>query len=569
MKRIVQKLRAIPVLSSAVMICALLLSATQSKANNVSIGDVKVVNNGNLDVRVSFDLSWDNSWNLNSGQNNRDGIYVFFKYRVQGTDNWLPLHLSMVNPAGTNYSIYQPPMPNRIPFTSMGAIIYRSTIGTGTVSFNDIQLGVSQGALPYNVDVRAFAIEMAFVPGVSMIYAGDGNGTSESTNAFHPADKDNSFTWGYRIAGFPLTVCKTDANSFDDDYLNGENGKQIYLTDSGYSYTNDISAIKTAWPTAHALWCMKYELSQGGYRDFLNSLTRQQQLSRVEASITAARGTLAMATTNAIRTTIKIDTAATATKPAVFGCDGNGNGVYNEAGDGEFIACNYLSWPDLAAYLAWSGLAPMTEIEYERICVGHTDAQMNQPVSGGYAWGSNLVANTAYTVNNAYANTEYITNMTATGTTGNANYTATSPKNLFSGGMPVRDGVFASYTGGANRSIAGAAFFGVMEMSGNLSEQCVTLGNSQGRLFTSELGSGYLDENGFAAYMYAWPGTASTSDSTGICSGCAVKYSTGTILRGGSYASPANELRVSDRSQGQANAIRKPTQGGRGVLYVK
>ena len=39
----------------------------------------------------------------------------------------------------------------------------------------------------------------------------------------------------------------------------------------------------------------------------------------MEASITAARGTLAMATVNAIRTVIKVDTPATASKATVFG----------------------------------------------------------------------------------------------------------------------------------------------------------------------------------------------------------------------------------------------------------
>lgn len=188
---------------------------------------------------------------------------------------------------------------------------------------------------------------------------------------------------------------------------------------------------------------------------------------------------------------------------------------------------------------------------------------------GGYAWGTSQVATTAYSLTNINNYNEYVSNISPSGTMGNANYAATSPKNIFSTGMPLRDGLFAAYSGSVNRAIAGAAFFGVMEMSGNLSEQCVTIANAQGRLFNPTHGNGYLDPNGFAAYIDYWPGVTASSDSTGMCYGCPVKYSTGTILRGGNYASPASELRVADRSQGQASPIRKPTQGGRGVLYVK
>jgi len=409
---------------------------------------------------------------------------------------------------------------------------------------------------------------MVYIPRINSVYTGDGDGTQESTYAFHVADKDNNFSYGHYIPGFPLIGIRTDANAFDDDYLNWENGKQLFITDSGFAYTNNPNARNNKWPTGQALWCMKYEISQGAYRDFLNSLTRRQQVSRIEASITAARGTLAMATSNPVRTVIKIDTPATVTKPAVFGCDASGNGIYNEAADGDNIACGYLSWPDVAAYLAWAGLSPLTEIEYERICWGNTDAGMNMPVFGGYAWGNNLINTTLFNMGNLNASTEYIGNLTVT-EAGNANYAVTSPKNPFATGMPLRDGIFAAYGGGATRSISGAAFFGVMELSGNLSEPCVTLGNSAGRFFQGTFGDGGVDADGFASYnAYGWPGASATNDTTSVCSGCPIKYSTGTILRGGNYSSNNTQLRVANRSEGQASATRKPTQGGRGVLYV-
>ncbi|MEP7319281.1 MAG: hypothetical protein ABI921_11075, partial [Panacibacter sp.] len=408
---------------TVILFTALLAAAFTGKANNVSIGDIKVINNGNGDAKISFDISWENSWRLSTGQSNYDGVWVFFKYRAQNTNGlWFPLQLSGNNPAGTGYSIFQTFMPNQIPAPSVGAIIYRSAVGIGTSTFNDVQLSIYPSGLPYNVDIKAFAIEMAYIPPVDVVTMGDGNGTQESVNAFHLADKDNTSTFGYYIPGFPLVSAKTDANTFDDDYLNWENGKQLYITDSGWSYTNDVNARNKKWATGQPVWCMKYEISQGGYRDFLNTLTLQQQAGRTATPPTSARGTLALATGTGInRTYIKIDTASTVGKPAVYGTDYNGNALYNELSDG------YLSWPDVAAYLEWSGLAPMTEVLYERICRGHTDAGLNPVQYGEYAWGTTQVATTPYTIGNVSLSSENITNITPGNTIGMANYTVTSP----------------------------------------------------------------------------------------------------------------------------------------------
>lgn len=189
---------------------------------------------------------------------------------------------------------------------------------------------------------------------------------------------------------------------------------------------------------------------------------------------------------------------------------------------------------------------------------------------GEYAWGTTQLASTPYTLTNVSLNSENVSNITPSTTWGNANYATTSPKTLFSTGMPLRNGIFAANTCGVNRAISGAAFFGVMELSGNLSEPCVTLGNNAGRQFNATPSDGWIDNNGFAGQnLYHWPGAMATNDTTGYCYGCPLKYSSGTILRGGNYTSTASELRISNRSEGQAATTRRATQGGRGVLYVQ
>lgn len=538
-------------------------------SNNVNIGNVSIVNGGSGNVKVKFDISWENSWRVNTGQNNYDGVWVFFKYRKKGSVEWQTLFLTgLNNSTSPDYSIYQSKASNNGLY--MGAIIYRAANGAGSVNFSNIQLTIS--SIAYNVDVKAFAVEMVYIPYQMTILSGDGNGTNESPFAFHNNQGDNKYAVNFYFAGMPfISSIQTDANGFDDDYLNWENGKQLFLADSGFSYTSSPSGRTLDWPVSASFWSMKYELSQGAYRDFLNSLTLVQQTNRTAATPTAVRGTLAMITSGTpVKTFIKIDTASVNGLPAVYGCDADGNGTYNGANDGEWDACGYLSYPDLAAYLSWAGLAPMTEIIYERMCRGSNDGETMTPVYSEYAWGTNQVTNTRFTLSNPNSASEGVSNMAASDAAGYANYFSTSPNNVYAQGAPLRNGIFAAYSG-ADRITSGAGYYGVMELSGNLQEVCVTLGNATGRLFKGVNGNGGLTAAGNAPAGLYWPGNTTNTnlDISNYCYNCDVIYGAGTILRGGDYLSSEQGLRISDRSQGAASEVRLPTRGGRGVLYCK
>src|SRR5436189_5261831 len=125
---------------------------------------------------------------------------------------------------------------------------------------------------------------------------------------------------------------------------------------------------------------MKYELSQGAYRDFLNSLNLTQQITRTGTAPTNVIGTGALVSPLIARNFIEIATPGTGTAPAVYGLDADADNIFDETTDGEWVACNFLSWMDLAAYLDWAGLAPMTEIVFERICRGASTAGANPSV---------------------------------------------------------------------------------------------------------------------------------------------------------------------------------------------
>ena len=142
---------------------------------------------------------------------------------------------------------------------------------------------------------------------------------------------------------------------------------------------------------------------------------------------------------------------------------------------------------DGAAYADWAGLRPMTELEFEKACRGN-----QTPVPDEFAWGTTSITAATGISNDGAAN-EVPSNAGANCAVG------------FGAGIngPLRVGSFA--TSSSTREQAGASFYGIMELSGNLWERPVTIGNVGGRLFTGTLGDGSLSAAGNATNG-DWPG---------------------------------------------------------------
>ena len=106
-------------------------------------------------------------------------------------------------------------------------------------------------------------------------------------------------------------------------------------------------------------------------------------------------------------------------------------------------------------------------------------------------------------------------------------------------------GIFARP--GSTREQAGASYWGIMELSGNLWERPVSIGNTPGRGFTGLPGNGVLAANGDADTAF-WPG----ADASGAGG------------RGGNWYHAASVARASDRSYAAyVNAARGDNYGGR------
>ena len=472
---------------------ALLLFAGSVAANNINVSNIRVTgqnttageNNPANYTLVQFDLSWENSWRTSSAPNNWDAAWVFVKYRVgsgdwqhawlnntghsSGTGTSATIDAGLLTPGTAFYATTNP---------ALGVFIYRSADGTGNFSITGAQLRWNYGANGVadnaTVDVKVFAIEMVYVP-AGNFYVGSG-GTETSAFYMYPTT-----TNPYQITGEgAITVGTTDGN--------------LYYPSSTYG-GDQSGPIPANFPKGYAaFYCQKYEISQQQYVDFLNTLTSTQASTRYPGQST-------------YRHAITVS-----------------DGVYST--DNPYVACNFLSWMDGAAYSDWAGLRPMTELEFEKACRGTVT-----PVANEYAWGTATVASSAYTLENPGATNEGIASNYST-STGNASYDITDG----SIDGPLRVGIFAANANNSGRITAGASYYGIMELSGNLWERAVTVGNATGRDFTGLHGNGALSTNGHANET-AWPGLTSGE----------VTGATGSGFRGGSWNSAATYMRVSAR----------------------
>ena len=445
-------------------------------ANNITVSTQTLTNGSAADGYgyVTFDLSWENSWRLSSGISNWDAAWVFVKYRV-GSGEWLPANLhndGHIAGMGTDAEITVGLVDDNTAFNAstnpgIGAFVYRSSTGTGTGTFTSTGLklrwdygadGIAGGT---NVEVKVFAIEMVRVlEGTFNVGGGGGTDAFISTT----------------ISTGDATTAPTGTGS-----LGGAAG--------GYP-TGQTAPANASWPNGYgAFYCMKYEVTQQQYVDFLNTLTQTQADARKYTGSTYR-----------------------------YAITGSAVGSY--ATTNPNVACNYLSWADGAAYADWSGLRPMTELEFEKACRGPQAA-----VVGEYAWGTADVAGSAYTLSDAGASNEGIATNYST-TAGNAIYN----QSLSTIGAPVRVGIFAAHGSNSGRVSAGASYWGIMELSGNLYERSVTIDNETGRAFTGTHGDGVLASNGNADAA-TWPGTDSV----------------GAGFRGGAWDAGASTMQVSDR----------------------
>ncbi len=443
-------------ITAALMMAICVYSAGPVAANNLRIANTTVIAPGTPDgtAQVRFDISWENSWRYAKDADDKyyhDAAWVFFKVRPTNGD-WQ--HVVLEAAGHSTGDAEGTPIEISVPTDRMGAFIRRSEEGAGTLARTNVTIewnltdsGISASR---SVEVQACGIEMVYVA-EGAFWVGDGAANS----AFNPT----------RI---------NTANATNPPASIGSGEYQ-----GGYpAYGGNVNSYKpstNAWPNGYsAFYCMKYMITQGQYVDFLNSLTLPQSANRNPMEFRRAAAHNRFVVTGSWP-------SFTVSRPDRI--------------------CSWLSWADVAAYAAWSGLRPMSETEYEKACRGPEPYLANEN-----AWGTaTIVPVGSLVLSGAEDGTETVTTDVSLGAAvyGRQDITGGDGGTGDANRGALRAGIFA--TNGATRISAGAGYWGIMELSGSQVEQAVTIRHATGRLFDGLHGDGALNEYGEAS-VTGWPG---------------------------------------------------------------
>jgi hypothetical protein len=466
------------------LVCALLLVCLPITclANNVSISGVTLANASAGQADIQFTLSWDNSWNetwTESGGSvtvtNWDAIWVFAKYRQNG-GLWKHVRLTATGHTATGATVID--VADDGGGKRLGAFVRRNATGSGTVTCTNMRLhwDLAAAGLPSadDIDITVMGVEMVYIS-QGAFYLGSGG---EELNHFYAAPDTAA---AYLVTSEAEITIGDSAG--DLQATGGVNGGPVPA-----DYPKGFGAF----------YCMKYEMTEGQYVDFLNLL---------DASIAA---TFFPNSGGALRHTIVA----------------SAGGYESSAPD---RACSYMNADRLLTYLDWCGLRPISEMEFEKVCRGARAPWINE-----YAWGDSTMV-----ILTGFQGTDGSGIETALPAGANVHY-SNSP---FYG--PVRAGIFA--TGSATRASAGAGYYGVMEMTGNLNEMVVGIYDVGGRSYTGAHGDG----NEYSAYTDQWQASSSFAYSG----------------KGGHFLASPGDGRTSDRRYiaSRIYLIGSPALGGRGV----
>ena len=493
--------------------------ALQANANNLTIS-TPVYNDGAK--TISFTIAWDNSWKISTGPANFDGVWVFVKRQACSSSNiWASALVSITSGDHTVTAATNLLTVDAVG-DGMGVFIRRTSNGIGSIGTHTVTLKLNSSLTtrpsitPTALDnFKVFGVEMVYVPQAEF-FIGDGRSVNSS-----------NFSAGNNAS----TPLKIDAAK----QAAGLGAASVYTSNSIFGCPN---LLPSTFPLGYnGFWSMKYEINSWAYIDFLNCLTYVQQAKRFEKWGSRYPNQQDQQIAGAgQKTQTKVRTPGTYnTVPAVFGPYGTTEEV------GKWSPASFLGWLDLTAYLDWSGLRPMTEFEYEKLCRGPLN-----PVANEYPWGNTLI----YQPNRSYAdNYTQFNEYWSVIADGTCKYGQEDDN-----WCPWRHGFAATAT--STRSQSGATYYGIMEIGGNVWEQVVGGGSGYDYSdFTIANGDGALGDNGNANTV-GWP--------TGFGA------NSGNYIKGGGYSwmTTTTHIQVSDRtfyvgtdySNGQKNDV-----AGRGI----
>ncbi len=475
------------IMKNVILILVLVWLSLPGYSNNVRLnGTVKVTDVTSGVATLELDLAWDNSWRDNF---NWDAVWIFLKYKP-ASGAWSHVMLQETgNEATPGYQVMNGKSGNNV----VGVYVFLDKNDTKQHASTTVTLKWACGSAytkasfdNNQVFLLAQGIEMVYVP-FGAYYLGDGS----SANTFGGAD------------GKPFAVSGEGAIA------------TLYQRASNGAISAAINNLNANYPKGYGgFYVMKYETSQEQYVTFLNTLTRAEQETLLGASFLSALSPGRYIFGDTLQPTFRngiVLSGKSSGQPYIFDNNLNGNDIYGEDGDGQCVACNYMSLNDLLAYASWSGLRPMSELEYERACRAPFP---QDPLAGEYPWNSNGGVSRVTGLSAGGRETEVASTTSCNVNSGNG-LTGSNQG-------PVRCGLFARST--SSQTVSGATYWGVMEMAGNVRE--LVAGVSHTSLSRTTNGGGTFSTS---AWGSATPGFFG--------------------LRGGGFSGSDSLLRTSGRSE--------------------
>lgn len=321
------------------LLLALLLGSLVARANadGLTITGVTAKPRDATTATVGFDVAWDHSWR---GGTVHDAAWVFFKCRGDAASPWRPLRLvadKVVNPSGFRQAAAGTTLDFVVPGGddgSIGVFLRRRQDGIGRVSAERIEVLTEPLATGAAATVKPFGLEMVHVPEGPFDLGVTAGPELNRFHAFGQADTP------------PFTVMGPGP------IPTGRQPGRLWAT--GIT-PEDGGEIPASFPNGyHGFYAMKFAITQGQYADFLGMLTEAEAAHRYHPE---GHGTW-------------IGRSGEPPNRVYTPRGGFPNNWFRPTAPDRDHRCPWLSWADSAAFAAWAGLRPMTELEFEKACRG-------------------------------------------------------------------------------------------------------------------------------------------------------------------------------------------------------
>lgn len=296
---------------------------------------------------VRLTLSWQNAWR---DARNHDAVWLFFKYQPIQNEQANYRHAKVAKEGHRLITNQLPPSTEPqfdVSDDQTGLFVKPKSNFQGTVRWSlviqleDVREDANFRYLNYLMGVHG--IEMVYIP-EGKLTLGEPD-SSQTRQLFHLYKSDAN---GKQKGMFTV-------EAENQVIAIGPKENQLYYQVQTPLYQGDQRGeLSPAYPKGYAaFYLMKYELSQGQYADFLNSIS---------SAATYHRANFGGRDYYRYRGTIRLK-------------DGNYEATsYHRP-------CNFISWDDAMAYADWAGLRPYSELEYEKACRGSLT-----PISHEYPW---------------------------------------------------------------------------------------------------------------------------------------------------------------------------------------